>query len=69
MKCACCDRLLKPEEIKLHPELKQWDYCRVCLEIISEIFEDGADEDEITKQLEFEWGTEYVSYEKVEDTS
>lgn len=60
MKCYICDRDLAQDEIKLHPEIKKWEPCGTCLHIISEVFDDGLDEDEITELLLDEWG-DYLS--------
>lgn len=59
MRCYICDAQLKQDEIKLHPQLKSLEPCAVCLEIISEVFEDGPDEEEIDRLLEAEWQEEY----------
>lgn len=68
MKCHICDATLKVEEIKQHPITEEFEPCRFCLEVISEVFEDGLDEDEVTKRLEEEWGENYYADQAQEST-
>lgn len=56
MKCYICDKTLEQDEIKLHPLIKKWEPCGTCLAVIGEVFEDGLDEDEVTRLLTIEWG-------------
>lgn len=67
MRCHICDVELKTDEIKVHPQIKEFEPCGTCLQIISEVFEDGPDEEEITKQLEAEWQFSYEDDKKVLD--
>ncbi len=64
MKCYLCDRTLENDEIKHEPEYERGGFspCGSCLAIIDEIFE-PLDEDEIDRQLAFEF-----YYEGLEDT-
>jgi hypothetical protein len=65
VKCYICDKTLKPDEISMHPQLNSFEPCFECLSIISEIFEDGLEKEEIDRQIEFEWGDSDDTEEKV----
>lgn len=54
MRCYICDRALSETEIAEDPRHGTFDPCSTCLTIISEIFSDPLDEDEITYLLEEE---------------
>ncbi len=54
MKCAICDQTLSPTEVQWNSLHEDWDPCSTCQLIISEVFEDPLDEDEITRLLDEE---------------
>lgn len=68
MKCYCCNRDMKSDEIKFDDTYRGGiPPCGVCLLEISEVFNDGLDEEEITVALNDEWG-DYLSTDSVNDT-
>lgn len=66
MRCYICNTILKPEEIQIHPQIKAFEPCGTCLEVISEVFDDKLEEDEVTKLLVEEWGEDYVLPDETE---
>jgi hypothetical protein len=54
-RCFICDKELKTEEIIWNELAQEWEPCPECLLIISEVFKDGLDEEQITWLLEEEW--------------
>lgn len=59
MRCYICQTVLTESSIQWNNDHKDWDPCPTCLIEINEVFSDPPTEEEITAQLEAEWG-EYI---------
>ncbi len=65
MRCHICDASLNDNEIQWNPEHEDWDPCGTCQAIIDEVFE-PLDDEEIEKQLEFEFTLIYGPFDSEE---
>jgi ferredoxin len=57
MKCFICDATLSDNEVQYNNYHEDWDPCGTCLAVIDEVFE-PLDEEDIQRQIEFEWHDE-----------
>jgi hypothetical protein len=55
MKCHICDATMSGDSIQWNPDHQDWDPCGTCLMVISEVFTDHLDEDQIDWALAEEW--------------